>query len=92
MMFFEMVLSLFLFHRTFDNDLSVNIVNSRQSRFERIKTALHITTGTASFFQEGSLFYSLIKILTNYSQTERRQWMALGFVSTVFILIIIAAI
>ncbi|KAH9395686.1 Syntaxin-6 [Tyrophagus putrescentiae] len=52
---------------TFDNDLSVNIVNSRQSRFERIKTALHITT-------------------------ERRQWMALGFVSTVFILIIIAAI
>lgn len=33
-----------------ETDHSVNIVNSRPSRVERIKTALHITTGTFSWF------------------------------------------
>jgi len=48
-----------------ENDATVNVINSRQSRLERMRQVLHLTT-------------------------ERRQWMALGFLSSVFLLIIIA--
>lgn len=48
-----------------ENDATVNVINPRQSRFERMRQVLHLTT-------------------------ERRQWMALGFVSSIFVLIIIA--